>query len=282
MVGCSSKLSLSGNDSHSNLALTVGLITDIHYANKKERGTRFYRDGLVKVNDAVKHFNKVNPGFVVQLGDMIDSAETLEKEIVNLKTIEAVYAKVNCPRRYVLGNHCVSRLTKQEFYEHTGMSSGYDSFDVSGVHFITLDACHRSKDGVDYGRENFNWTDSFVPPKQVAWLKNDLNKTKFPVIIFTHQRIDNAGDKNHRVSNASQIRGVLEDSGKVAAVLQGHSHANHHVNVGGIDYVTLRASVEKSGIENKAYATLNFYKNGMIAIEGFGKQKTYDALGRDY
>ena len=38
-------------------------------------------------------------------------------------------------------------------------------FDRGGFHFVVLDACFRS-DGVPYGRKNFKWTDTKIPPAE--------------------------------------------------------------------------------------------------------------------
>ena len=261
----------------SQLMLSVGLITDIHYADKNSRGTRFYRDALMKMEASVKYFNKVKPTFVVELGDLIDSAKDLKTEVEHLKIIEAAYAKVKCPRHYVLGNHCVHSLTKDEFYEHTGMDQGYKSFDQADIHFVILDACHRSKDGADYGRGNFVWTDSFIPQKQLDWLKKDLAGTKLPTVVFAHQRIDGVAHKAELVKNAKEVRAILE-GGNVLAVFQGHSHENVHAQIRGIHYLTLEATVEKGGLKNKAFSLLKIYKDGSLAIEGFGQHVDYKKL----
>src|SRR5687767_648375 len=51
-----------------------GLITDLHYADKPPAGTRHYRETLGKLGEAAKQFDKDKPGFVVELGDLIDAA----------------------------------------------------------------------------------------------------------------------------------------------------------------------------------------------------------------
>ena len=77
------------------------------------------------------------------------------------------------------------------------------------------------------------------------------------------------------VKNAGEIRKILERSGKVVAVLQGHYHFNDYTETGGVHYVTLAAMVEGSGEENNAYAILDIFRDETIRITGFRKQKSY-------
>ena len=59
------------------------------------------------------------------------------------------------------------------------------------------------------------------------------------------------------MKNAPAIRAVLEASGKVLAVFQGHSHKNDLNEINGIHYCTLVAMVEGSGEKNNGYALLD-------------------------
>src|SRR4051794_3372129 len=44
----------------------VGLITDLHYADKPPAGTRYYRETLNKLVEVAKQFEKDKPNFVVE------------------------------------------------------------------------------------------------------------------------------------------------------------------------------------------------------------------------
>lgn len=248
----------------------IGLMTDLHYADKAPTKTRFYREALGKLDEAVDLFNKERPALVIELGDLIDKAATVEEEIEWLGTIEKHYARLSMPRHYVLGNHCVTTLTKEEFATHTGMSkTPHYAFDEDGVTFIVLDACYRA-DGVAYGRENFDWKDTFIPQVELDWLQAQLSAAKGPVVIFAHQRLDDSAP--HNVKNANAVRAVLEKSGKVLAVFQGHSHKNDYQHIAGIHYCTLVAMVEGSGIENNGYTLLDVMPDHSLRLHGFRRQ----------
>ncbi|MBI1373266.1 MAG: alkaline phosphatase [Phycisphaera sp.] len=253
-------------------ALRIGLITDMHYADKPPRGTRYYRQTLGKFREAIGRFNDDRVDFVVELGDFIDRAESVDDELGYLKTIEAEYAKLTCERHYVLGNHCVDTLTKEQFVEHCGATKTYYGFDRGGFHFVVIDACFNS--GMEpYGHHNFEWFDANVPPAELAWLEADLKKSTLPVIVFAHQRLDVT--ERHSTKNAADVRKILEASGRVRLVLQGHSHANDYQLINGVHYCTLVAMIEGDGVENNGYSTMKLWPDGAIRIEGFRKQKNY-------
>ena len=253
--------------------LRVGLMTDMHYADKAATKTRFYREALTKLNEAVVFMNEEKPSLVVELGDFIDQADSVEQEIEWLKTMESHFAKLAMPRHYVLGNHCVGTLTKQEFASHTQSTGGHTVVEQAGVTFLLLDACFR-EDGVAYERKNFHWQDSHLPPTELSWLKGELAKAPGPVVVLAHQRLDE--DKAHAVQNAAEIRAVLEASGKVLGIFHGHSHKNDYQQINGIHYTTLVAMVEGSGAESSGYSLLEVMADGGLRVKGFRRQLSRD------
>ena len=44
--------------------LSLGLLTDVHYADKKTQGTRAYRDSLLKGKEAAEFFKSKNPASI--------------------------------------------------------------------------------------------------------------------------------------------------------------------------------------------------------------------------
>lgn len=253
--------------------LRVGLVTDLHYADKAPAGTRHYRETLAKLNEAATQFQRDKPAFLVELGDFIDAADSVEVEQGYLKTINREFSAICKDRHYVLGNHCVDTLKKDEFLGGVEQEQSYYSFDRSGFHFVVLDSCFRG-DGQPYGRKNFQWTDANLPAAEIEWLQGDLQANDKPVIVFAHQRLD--VNNNHGVKNKAEVRKVFESSGKVLAVFQGHSHQNDLKDIGGIHYCTLVAMVEGSGAEHNGYSVMEIAPDGTIRVTGFRNQKGYN------
>jgi predicted phosphodiesterase len=259
--------------------LRIGLITDLHYADKAPAGTRHYRETLAKLEEAGNQFEQDKPAFVVELGDLIDAADSVDVELSYLKTINQEFSTICKERHYVLGNHCVDTLNKAEFLDGIQQEKSFYSFDRGGFHFVVLDSCFRS-DGQPYGRKNFQWNDPNIPIHELEWLEGDLKANDHPVIVFAHQRLDVS--TSHGVKNNAQVRELLESSGRVLAVLQGHSHQNDLKEIGGIHYCTLVAMVEGSGEDNNGYSIMDLEPNGTIHLTGFRKQKSHkwDPIGR--
>lgn len=274
LLSASSSINSFGNTfSDPSEALSFGIVTDLHYSDKAPAGSRHYRESIKKLETASEQFKKSKPKFVVELGDLIDAADSIPTELGYLKRINQDFAAICENRHYVLGNHCVHTLTKQEFLDGIEKKESYYSFDEGGIHFVVLDSCFRS-DGEPYGRKNFKWTDPNIPQAELDWLEKDLTETKQKVVVFAHQRLDVAN--RHGVKNAEAVRRVLSNSKKVLAVFQGHSHANDHKEIDGIHYCTMVAMVEGTGETNNAFSLAKISANGDIAISGFVKQKSYD------
>jgi alkaline phosphatase len=250
----------------------IGLVTDLHYADKPPGGSRHYRDSLAKLAAAGQQFSESKTDLVVELGDFIDSAETLEAEKGFLQRVQGEFLKLPGPRHCVLGNHCVSALTKPEFLEIVGQPSSYYSFDLNKFHFVILDACFRS-DGAAYERNNFNWADSCVPRAELEWLRKDLHAATGPALVFVHQCLD--VEPPYGIKNAAEVRQLLEASGRVRAVFQGHHHAGGYRQISGIHYCTLRAMVEGPVQDGSAFAVVDALPDGELCVNGFGKQTSY-------
>jgi len=70
---------------HAKDSLRVGLVTDLHHADKPSAGSRHYRETLGKLAEAANQFEKDKADFIVELGDLIDAADTVETEQRYLK-----------------------------------------------------------------------------------------------------------------------------------------------------------------------------------------------------
>jgi predicted phosphodiesterase len=252
-------------------ALKIGLLTDVHYADKDPQINRYYRESITKLREGINQFNASKADFVVELGDLIDSSHSVQAEIGNLRKIRGELARFKGDRFFVLGNHCVSTLSKEEFLQNfgAGRKETFYSFDRGSFHFIVLDACFTSS-GESYNRGNFKWTDTDIPEDQQEWLKEDLRKTNRPSVVFVHQRLDVG--THYAARSAPAIREILEKSGRVLAVFHGHSHQNDYREIGGIHYCVLRAMVEGSGEASSGYSLLNIYPDGSMDLTGFRQQ----------
>jgi len=255
-----------------------GIVTDCHYADADAAGRRFYRESPDKLTECVELMNAENVDFLIELGDFKDqnTPPVEHKTLSYLETVEKVFQGFEGPTYHVLGNHDLDSISKEQFLarvENTGIDSrrSYYSFDVNRLHFVVLDADYKT-DGAEYDHGNFNWTDANIPPEEMDWLRGDLAATSGPAIVFTHQLLDGTGSVY--IKNAAQVRQILEASGKVLAVFQGHHHAGSYTNIAGIHYYTLKALIEGTGPENNSYAIAEARPDGNIIVTGYRRAET--------
>jgi predicted phosphodiesterase len=260
---------------HRTGTVRFGIVTDCHYADADTVGTRYYRHSLDKLAECVEAMNAQKVDFLVELGDFKDqdSPPVEQKTISYLRAVESVFRGFDGPTYHVLGNHDADSLSKVQFLaniENTGIDPGrsYYSFDFNGVHFIVLDDNYKS-DGADYGHGDFDWTDANIPPAELQWLRQDIAASRGAIIVLIHQLLDGTG--SHYVKNADEVRQILEQSGRVLAVFQGHYHDGGYSLIEGIHYYTLKAVVEGPGPENNSYAIVEVRPDMSITVTGYRK-----------
>lgn len=251
-----------------------GLVSDSHYANRDEAGIRFYRESAAKMEACIEVMNQEQVDFMIHLGDFKDQDPEPDEQrtLQYLKDFEAIYARFEGPRYHVLGNHDMDSLSKAQFQsliENTGISQNetYYSFDKGDYHFVVLDACF-NPDGSPYDHDNFKWYDANLPQEQLDWLENDLKKTGRPTIVFVHQMLEDIENGKHHIKNFAEVRSILEASGKVSAVFQGHKHEERYKQINDIHYYTIYGMVDYSGLENNSFAIVTLEEES-ITLEGY-------------
>jgi predicted phosphodiesterase len=255
--------------------LRFGMLSDVHYADREPSGNRFYRQSLSKVQEAIDLMNHEKVDFVIELGDFKDQ-DPVPNEANTLKyltDIESVFRKFNGKTYHVLGNHDMDGISKKQFLDQVQNSripaaKTYYSFNRKGIHLVVLDG-NFTKEGKEYDHGNFNWEDSSISPAQIYWLKKDLKSNRLPVIVFIHQMLDDSKGYKQSVQNAAEMRHILEQSGNLICVFQGHIHEERYNLINGIHYYSASAVVDGESPENNAYMIVEVYKNGNLKINGF-------------
>jgi len=258
-------------------SLRFGLLADSHYAQKDDWKNRRYDQSLAKTEEAVRVMNEEQVDFLLHLGDFKDEGNSPDRDetLGFLDEIEAVFQGFEGPTYHAIGNHDVDSITKADFLQHvenTGIpkDQSYYSFDLKGFHCVVLDANYH-KDGSDqYYAEGADWQDPNIPQAQLDWLKDDLEKTELPTIVFCHHPLyEFRRNKNqYHVNNFAAVQEILEASRKVMVVFQGHVHAEEHSKINGIHYITQLAMVDYDGLENNSFSIVEI-KDQQIRIDGF-------------
>lgn len=249
----------------------IGLITDIHHADKVASGTRHYRQAMPKLTKSLADLKKRKVDQIICLGDIVDDYPRHEEEEAAIKAVADAFKATGVPYHFIMGNHCLAAVDKARYAELTGTPGTHSFFDSGGIRFVCLDACYRS-DGVSYAKGNFQWTDTFIPKVQIDWLKSSIASAPGPCVVLTHQLLDPMPDLC--VKNHAEVRETLKTK-KVSAVIQGHHHKNRLTILNDTPYVVLRSIIDGEPIDQSGYSVLEVYAEGSARLSGFAEQATY-------
>lgn len=222
--------------------MRIGIFTDAHYSSQEVTCKKRYNSrSLAKIEQAYDAFASARCELVISLGDLIDKEGDHEKEIRNLCEVARIIEKAQIPTVAVMGNHDAFCFTEDEFYEILGAPCKPRTVTTDGKQLLFADACYY-KDGTHYAPGGTEWQNTCLP--HVGALTEALALAEGDCYLFLHQNVDPSIRPDHRICNAEEVRTVIEQSGRVRAVFQGHYHPGCRSEHNGIRYVTFPAMCE--------------------------------------
>lgn len=260
--------------------IKFGIISDVH-------------DDTTRIRAFIEKAKKEKLDFIIQLGDLSNGKMTSNRNML------AIWNSYPGTKYHVLGNHELDYATKAEIIQRQEMPGAHYSFDCGAYHFIVLDCNFIRKEGkfIDFGNANYyiaKESRDLINPEQVAWLKEDIQKTDKPIIIFSHQTFDDMTIRGSGpVPNRSEVRKLIEEINsipaakrKVIACFAGHDHLDHYNQIDGVHYFAVNSALGfKSGLEIKdalfGFVTLNEKKH-TISIRGVQSEFKKTPTDKDY
>ncbi|MEQ8553012.1 MAG: metallophosphoesterase [Cyclobacteriaceae bacterium] len=267
-------------------ALRIAHLTDIHLNDNK--------DAVRNFRNCLQHLQMLgDPADVVFNGGdcIMDALGVEDKSRVDLQwnTFERSYqSESDLEIIHCIGNHDVWAGTsktdplygKKYATERLNLDKPYYSFDRAGWHFIVLDSTHPVGEG---------WYTARLDEEQMAWLKDDLEKTPSDASVFVMSHIpilsvsvfytDNVKNNAWQVPGGwmhldfLDIQKLFLAHGNVKLCVSGHMHLIDQLNYNGINYVC-NGAVSGSWWsdpyyhESKAgYAMINLYADGSFERE---------------
>ncbi|EAR02034.1 metallophosphoesterase family protein [Maribacter sp. HTCC2170] len=210
--------------------LNFGIIADVH--------KDLMPDANRRLEEFISEANQREVDFIIQMGDFC-MAEEENTAFMN------IWETYKGPKYHVLGNHDMDRHSKKEMLDYWGMPKTYYSYDFQGFHFVVLDANFLFQDGkfIDYEKANF-YVDSslrtFIDDAQIEWFKADLEATKLPTVVFSHQSL---WHYEWGVKNRLALQRIMEaQKEKVICCMNGHNHIDFHHYQNGIDYIEINSA----------------------------------------
>jgi calcineurin-like phosphoesterase family protein len=201
-----------------------GLIADVH--------KDIMHDADWRLQCFIDESSQKKLDFIMQMGDFC-VPHLRNNEFLN------IWNQYPGHKYHVLGNHDTDGgYTREQTRKFWNMSANYYSFDKGGIHFIVLD-------GNDANPKPWSGYHRYIGAEQQLWLVNDLEKTKKPTIVFSHQTVEL---ESGGIANLKEIRKILEDANaaagfqKVLCCFSGHHHTDFMTQISGIYYVQINSA----------------------------------------
>ncbi len=277
--------SVHGVENDPEVMFSFGLIADIHYADRPDEPEvpRYFRTSLDNVRGAVEIFNDKGVDFIVSLGDSIQESKDKDITISHLRRLDEELNKFKGALHYVIGNHDLVDLSREEFLYNTsgeGDSANY-FFDVVPDHTGVIIRRNwnlfehiyfplaRPDEGYRFIVLDANLTPKYtIHHAIVDWLEETLLEAKalgLKAVIFIHQRLDTSGHR-HVIQNADVVREVFERVGNLFAVFQGHTHGGNYEHTDGVHYMGIQAMLN---FPLPRFAIARVINDGSIIIDSY-------------
>ncbi len=275
-----SNICFAQDNKESKIDFSFGVIADCQYCNVVGSGERKYTLSPQKLSKCVNHFNDMDLGFVVHLGDFID------RDFSSFDVVGPIYKQLKMPKYHVLGNHdfSVSDNLKKDVPAKMGLSKKYYDFNLNGWRFIVLDGndisfhaypknSNEHKIASEYYEKHQisspKWNGA-IGPDQINWLKSVLHNAEQKgesVVLFCHFPI--FPENVHNLWNAPEIIEIINQYSCVKAYMNGHNHAGNYGIKEGVHYVTFKGMVDT---KQNSYASVEVLKD-QLQVTGFGREE---------
>lgn len=253
--------------------LKIGFVTDWEYGKQKEYDHKLPNKAKKYLKEAVNHYNNVfHPDIVIGGGDYILGRHVSSKKAKKqLKEIDKVFRLVAAPRRYCIGNHDLSHLSKVGVQNSLSMAENHSVTDMEGIRIITLDTNDLAEGKDKYG------VNGRVSEEELAWLDEQL-KAGLPTVIFSHHSPILTQDKNSmrvNIIDADEVRTVIEKYDNVVAMFSGHHAVNYSLETNGVRYVIINNLTDRNA--KGSFADITIQKNDSedeitILVSQYGKK----------
>ena len=224
--------------------LRLGFITDLHIKSNsinEVRSDRKIKDHFI---DTIENFRyemtqNFHPDAIINNGDVIEG--TNRDYVVGmgeLRKTKKLFDEFNVPLFWVVGNHDLRAVNKQQWKESLEIDYLFKAFDLKGYRIIILDSNFRRQGTEDIAPGRY-FTRGKISQLQNKWLEAELRATKKKTLIFLHHPPLSSSDveaDSKLLSDVETFQEIISQSGDVLAVFSGHIEELHHKIKDGIHY----------------------------------------------
>ncbi len=202
--------------------LRFGVCADVH--------KDIMHDADERLGTFVERMNRKKADFIIQLGDFC-------RPYPRNDAFMGIWRSFDGPNHHVLGNHDMDGgFTREQTIAYFRMPAKYYTFVQGDFLCIALDG----NDKTDPPQSGYA---RYISVEQQEWLRRQLKNTERPVVVFSHQSLEDEGG----VANAPAIRRILEEANeaagrrKVIACFSGHHHIDYSRCINGIQYIQINS-----------------------------------------
>jgi manganese-dependent ADP-ribose/CDP-alcohol diphosphatase len=251
--------------------LSLGVLSDVQYADQDEHQRRHFRKSLEKLRHAVDEMNanRTHLDMVLHLGDLVD--HSIDRF---LPAVEPVLRTLKYPFYQLLGNHDFLGSPEEAFDRiHTklGMPARYYSLSAGpskSYRLIMLDGndialysttANSAKRQLAYQwkaalkrkhRKNAQKFNGALSDEQIVWMKEQMSEAcnmSQRVLIFLHHPMRPVGEPTN-LWNDLEVVPIITSYPCVVGVVNGHAHKFlydfHHTTFRDVHFVTFGGMVQ--------------------------------------
>lgn len=251
--------------------LSIGILSDVQYADQEEHQRRHFRKSLEKLKHAVDEMNanRTHLDMVLHLGDLVD--HSMDRY---LPAVEPILKALKFPFYQLLGNHDFLGSPEESFdriHSKLGMPARYYSLTAgpsSSYRLVMLDGndialystpANSAKRQLAYQwkaalkrkhRKNAQKFNGALSDEQIVWMKEQLSEAcnlSQRVLIFLHHPMRPVGEPTN-LWNDLEVVPIITSFPCVVAVVNGHAHRFlydfHHTSFRNVHFVTFGGMVQ--------------------------------------
>ena len=193
------------------------LFSDYHYT------PRYYRTlGLEGIRIMQKHAEEAGCDMMIHCGDFTSPTEYPD--------FVKAYNDFHIPSYHCFGNHDMDECSMEEAMRAYNMPNDYYHFDMGGYRFIVTNTSyfHDGEKFQPYSNKNYmNYPDTreTMPPEQLNWLKETIESSPYPCILFSHASFERCNG----LVNYREVQDIIDNANKkkhhsVLMSINGHHH----------------------------------------------------------
>jgi Icc-related predicted phosphoesterase len=235
--------------------MSFGLINDTH--TKTRRGGKYGYVLSDKYSEMFGKFLKTmrddfGSDFLLTNGDVIDGTyQPVDEGMANLRLIKELYETSNIPSYWVIGNHDLRSVTRDQWKESLGIDYLDKTFEVDKYKIIIVD------NQFNAGEEEVK--KSSLSDEQKKWLENELASTRKIPVVFMHSppfSVIEGKPCGVDIVEADSLHKLFARY-HVAAVFAGHIEKKYHEKIDGVHYFVI-PGFYRSGEYFRTFAEVEF------------------------